>query len=202
MSISDISLCDIVKEIVNMGARTRGYWRVILLALLSLAFMGPWAFDLINVPAEYPCYAPVVRLYGEFCGVPLLGVQLLSMMFSGLISASKGLVTGSVGVSDWLRQIVFSLLGILILLPIFSTLLMILLEERRRLQMFNLVAWIVALVYCSLVVISGYPKMFWSLWGVWLYLGLSAGSVVLEVLALKRGRPGCLGAIVRMVIRA
>lgn len=187
MSISDISLYDIVKEIVNMGSRTRGYWRVILLALLSLALMGPWTFDRINVPAEYPCYAPVVRLYGDFCGVPLSGIQLLTWMASCFVTAGIVLVTGSVGFSDWIRQLVFSMLGMLVLLPILSTLLIILRGAGRRLQVFNLAAWVVALGGCLLVVISGYPKFFWALWGVWLYLGLAAGSVVLEVIALKQG---------------
>jgi hypothetical protein len=176
-----------MKEIVNMGSRTRDYWRVVLLALLSLAIMGPWAFDLINVPAEYPCHPPVVRLYGDFCGVPLSGIQFLSWMASGFVTVGIGLVTGSVGFFDWIRQLVFSLLGMLVLLPILSTLLIILRGARRRLQLFNLVALVVSLAVCLLVVISGYPELFWALWGVWLYLGLVAGSVVLEVIALKRG---------------
>jgi hypothetical protein len=188
MSICDISLRDIVKEIAtNMESRTRGYWRVILLALLSLALLGPWAFDLINVPAEYPCHPPVVRLYGDFCGVPLSGIQFLSWMASGFVTGGIGLVTGSVGFFDWIRQVVFSLLGILVLLPILSTLLIILRGAGRRLQVFNLAALVVSLAVCLLVVFSGYPELFWALWGVWLYLGLAAGSVVLEVIALKQG---------------
>jgi hypothetical protein len=42
------------------------YWRAALLVLLLAAFIGPWAFDPINVPAEYPCSAPFVRLGGDF----------------------------------------------------------------------------------------------------------------------------------------
>lgn len=164
-----------------MGPRARDYWRVILLALLSLALIGPWAFDLINVPAEYTCHAPNVRLYGDFCGVPLSGMQLLSWMASGFVTAGMGLVTGSVAFSDWLRQLVFSLLGMLVLLPILSTLLIVLRGARRRLQVFNLTAWVVALGVCLLVGISGYPKFFWALWGVWLYIGLAAVGVVLVI---------------------
>jgi hypothetical protein len=36
---------------LNDGKRI---WRVIALAMLVLAFLGPWAFDRILVPAEYP----------------------------------------------------------------------------------------------------------------------------------------------------
>ncbi len=37
-------------------------WRLAILLLLLIAIAGPWAFDLVNVPAEYSCAAPYVRL--------------------------------------------------------------------------------------------------------------------------------------------
>ena len=48
-------------------------WGIAILALLLLAILGPWAYDQINVPAEYPCSAPFIRLEGDFCGVPYSG---------------------------------------------------------------------------------------------------------------------------------
>jgi hypothetical protein len=48
--------------------------RVAVLMLLLVAMMGPWTFDLINVPAEYPCSAPNIRLDDDFCGTPLPGI--------------------------------------------------------------------------------------------------------------------------------
>ena len=36
--------------------------RVALLILLLVAIAGPWAYDQVNVPAEYPCTDPFVRL--------------------------------------------------------------------------------------------------------------------------------------------
>jgi hypothetical protein len=190
-----MSLYDIMNVRFNMELRTRGYWRVILLSLLSLALIGPWMFDLINVPAEYTCHAPNVRLYGDFCGVPISGFQLLSWMVSGFVTAGLGLVTGSVVFSDWFRQLVFSLLTILVLLPIISMLLMILRGERRRLQVFNLVAWGLALGLCLLIGLSNYPNLYWALWGLWLYNGLAAGGVMLEVVALRQGSPVAGGRI-------
>jgi hypothetical protein len=168
-----------------MGSGTRGYLRVIFLALLSLALIGPWMFDRINVPAEYTCYPPNVRLYGDFCGVPLSGIQLLYLFFSGLIFASKGLVGGSVGFTDWLRQIAFSLPGFLILLPIFSTLNIVMSRAQLGQQIFNLVAWVFALGVCLVISLSGYPRLFWALWGVWLYIGLAAGQVILGIMDLS-----------------
>lgn len=168
-----------------MGSGPRGYLRVIFLALLSLALIGPWMFDRINVPAEYTCHPPNVRLYGDFCGVPLSGIQLLSMIFSGLIFASKGVVDGSLGFTEWLRQIAFSLPGFLILLPVFSTLNIVLRRAQLSQQIFNLVAWVFALGVCLIISLSGYPRLFWALWGVWLYIGLAAGQVILGIVDLS-----------------
>ena len=48
-------------------------WRVALLVVVLVAIMGPWTFDPINVPSEYPCQAPYIRLDDDFCGTPLPG---------------------------------------------------------------------------------------------------------------------------------
>jgi hypothetical protein len=162
--------------------------RAIILALLSLALIGPWMFDRIHVPAEYTCHRPNVRLYGDFCGVPLSGLRLLSIMVGGLMSTSKGLVTGSMRFSDWGREFVFSLLGLLILLPIFSTLLLVLRRDHRRLQVFNLTAWGLALGLCLLMGLSNYPYLFWALWGIWLYIALAASTLIIELFILFTGR--------------
>ena len=162
--------------------------RVIILALLGVAFIGPWTFDLINVPSEYSCSAPNIRLYGDFCGVPLSGIRILYWMVSGFIYAIKALGTGSMLFYDWARELLFSLLLFLILLPFFSTLLLILRGDSRRLQIFNVVTLSLALGLCLLLGFSNYPKLFWVLWGVWLYIGVAAAALVLEILVLVAGR--------------
>ena len=48
-----------------------------ILLLFIVAMFGPWIYNLINVPAEYTCSHPNVRLYGDFCGVPLCCGTLL-----------------------------------------------------------------------------------------------------------------------------
>ena len=45
------------------------FWRVIILAMLMVSFVGPWFFDVIMVPAEYECNLPFVRLDDDFCGL-------------------------------------------------------------------------------------------------------------------------------------
>jgi hypothetical protein len=54
--------------------------------------------------------------------------------------------------------------------------------------MFHLAAWGLASGIGLLIGISSYPKLFWVLWGVWLYIGLAASALILEVLVLVAGR--------------
>ena len=163
-------------------------WRVAILGLLLVAVMGPWAFDLINVPSEYSCSAPNVRLREDFCGVPLSGIWFLGWMVYALVYASAGLVTGTMVSIEWARTFLFSLVLCLLVLPFFSTLLLILRRDRRGRQVFNVAAWGLAAGIGLLIGLSSYPKLFWVLWGVWLYIGLAASALILEVWTLAAGK--------------
>jgi hypothetical protein len=35
----------------------KNVWRVAVLVLLLVAMVAPWAFDVVDVPSEYPCSA-------------------------------------------------------------------------------------------------------------------------------------------------
>jgi hypothetical protein len=76
----------------------RRIWRVIALAALLLAILGPWAFDRTNVPAEYPCTRPHIRLEGDFCGLPLSGLWgtllFIEVVASALIGEALMLTAG------------------------------------------------------------------------------------------------------------
>ncbi len=162
-------------------------WRVAILVLLLVAIMGPWTFtDRINVPAEYPCSAPFIRLEGDFCGTPLSGIWIIG----GFISMGVGLVTGATGFTDRGGGFlcVFLFIIVLLVLPFFSTLLLIVRGDRRRRQVFNVAAWGFAAGMGLLIGMFSYPKLFWMLWGIWLYIGLAVSALILEVLTLAAGR--------------
>ena len=163
-------------------------WRVMVLLLLGTAIIGPWFFDVIHVPSEYSCSAPNIRLKDDFCGLPLSGIRILYWMVSGFIYTFKALVTGTMVFYDWAREFIFSLFLFLILLPFFSTLLLILRGDRRRLQTFNVVTLSLALGLCLFLGLSNYPRLFWVLWGLWLYIAAAAAALVLEILGLTAGR--------------
>ncbi len=163
-------------------------WRVAVLVLLLVAMAGPWTFDLINVPAKYPCSAPNIRLEGDFCGVPISGIRIFSWIIGGFISIGVGLVTGATGFVESARLFLVSLVLSLHVLPFFGTLPLILRGDRRRRQVFNVVAWGLAAGIGLLIGLSSYPRLFWVLWGIWLYVGLAAGALILEALTLAAGR--------------
>jgi hypothetical protein len=156
-------------------------WRVAALIVLVVAIMGPWFFDQIHVPAEYPCS---FRLEGDFCGMPTSGTYLLLGAVGELFCRSRDLLSGAMGLGEWARVFVIGLLLSLPVLPFFSTLLLVLRGDRRRRQVFNIVAWGLAVGVGLVIGLSRYPKLYWALWGIWLYTGLAASALILEVLAL------------------
>lgn len=160
-------------------------WRAAVLIVLAVAVMGPWTFDRIHVPAEYPCS---FRLEGDFCGLPMSGIWLLLWMVYGFVRSSAGLVTGAMGFAESARLFLVSLLLFLRVLPFFSTLLLILRGDRRRQQVFNIVAWGLAAGIGLLIGLFSYPKLFWVLWGIWLYVGLAASALAVELLAIRPNR--------------
>jgi len=166
----------------------KNVWRVAVLLLLSVAVMGPWTFDLINVPSEYPCSAPFIRLENDFCGMPRPGIWVFSWMVGGFINMVVRLVTGATVFTDLAFEFLYSLLPLLLVLPFCSTLLLILGGDRRRRQVFHVAAWGLAAGVGLLLGMSSFSRLLWALWGLWLYIGLAAGALILEVLTLAAGR--------------
>ena len=167
-------------------AQHKTVWRVAILGVALVALMGPWIFDLTTVPSEYTCSAPHVRLDNDFCGLPLPGTWLLQFLPIWFISVSGRLVAGDGNAVQQARESLTGLIPLLLVLPFFSTLLLILRGDRRRRQVFNVVAWGLAAGIGLLIGVSRYPRLYWALWGVWLYIALAASALILEVLTLRR----------------
>ena len=163
----------------------KNIWRIVILVLVPIAIMGPWYLDRINVPAEYTCSAPHIRLYGDFCGMPLSGIWPFRFIIDGIVYLSAELVTGAIGFIEWVQIFLLGLFLFLLVLPAFNTLLLILRREHRHWQVFNIVAWGLALGIGLSIGITDYPKPFGVLWGIWLYIGVAIGALVLEGLTLK-----------------
>lgn len=109
---------------------------------------------------------------------------MLLAIASEFIRRVAGLITGEVVLADLLVGTRLFLGTLFLVLPCMSTLLLILVDNRRPRQMFNVAVWGLALSICLLVGLSAYPSLYWELWGIWLYIGLAASVLVLEVLML------------------
>jgi len=157
----------------------RNIVRAVILALLIISLLGPWMFDLISVPAEYPCDEPFVRLEGDFCGLPLSGFQFFKWFTGGLlyiiVDVVKGTFTGR-------SRELLAVLSLLPLIPFVTTILLLWKRDTPRLQIINLVAWILALIPTLTIFIFQIKDQAFRLWGLWLYILLAVSALTVEML--------------------
>jgi hypothetical protein len=164
-------------------SRHRRVWGLVILALLLVASVGPWGFDLINVPAQYPCSAPFMRLKGDFCGEPVSAVRALSRLLGDLVVAT---VTGRVAFIDLVYMFMVFVFVFIALLPVISAVLWIHAGHHENQSVFHLAAWGLATIFIWLgfsvrllsVTLHFHPG---QLWGLWLYTGLVSTVLILEV---------------------
>ncbi len=158
--------------------------RFVFLGLLLVAIIGPWGYDRINVPAQYPCQAPNIRLEGDFCGLPLSGLWVFSALITSLADFISEVFTGTASNIDF-RELIFMIVYLLaFILPIVSTFLILRPEDRRRRQAFHMLAWGLAAGVGLYLGISYFPSYYWRLWGLWLFIAAAAGALVFEIVTL------------------
>jgi hypothetical protein len=165
--------------------------RVAVLMLLLLAMMGPWTYTSDGVGPAAWCRDPNILLENGRCVKLVSGARVLTFMAGAFLSMSVGLVTGATVLPDRAREFLgvflFTVGIFLLVLPFFTTLLLIRGGDRRRLQVFHVMAWGLAAVLGLLLALSG-SGLYSELWGIWLYTGLTASALILEGLALAAGR--------------
>lgn len=156
----------------------RNFIRVAAWLLFLLALIGPWTFDLINVPAEYACGKPFIRLEGDFCGYPMSGFQFFMYFGIGFFHILAELITGTF--SGRGREL-FMALFLLPLVPLFSTPILIIKKNSYRLQTINLIAWGAAALALTIFVFQIKGQAL-QLWGLALYTALAITVFIIEVL--------------------
>jgi hypothetical protein len=159
-------------------------WRTIILVLLLIAIIGPWAFDLINVPSIYPCLNSV-RLEGDFCGIPLSGARAFTFFIEAVVGSVSRLIMGEGGIRLEFRNIRAGIFMVLIFLPLLSMLIVIIRGNSRRFRWSHILILGLAIPIVSMIAFSGFLRPSgqpWALWGIWLYLGLLLSVLFLEVL--------------------
>ncbi len=161
--------------------------RSVILVLLAIGVMGPWWFDRISVPAQYPCNPPVMRLEGDFCGVPASGSYII-FAFASLIVQSVGeLITGKLklGANEAGQFSLVIVFLVFLILPFISTILLMIKRELKSLRWLQIIAMGIAAGIALYGVFSIYDvQISWVLWGIWLYAGAAIISLISELLVL------------------
>ena len=165
-----------------------GFLRKVVLALFVLAMLGPWSFDLLHVPAQFPCDGVSVRLVGDFCGYPVTGFGGVIMIFSSIFGNLGALVRGNV--AFLLPELTVLFVMSLVLIPSVSTLLLILKERSRGFKIVNLIFWVLGALAALLVLFlqmmrTEVAPVIYLMWGAWLYILIAVGAVVLEGMGLR-----------------
>ena len=165
--------------------------RVAVLILLLVAIMGPWAYTSDGVPPAAWCRDPNILLENGHCVRLVSGATVLTFMTGAFLSMGVELVMGATVFADRAGEslcvFLFMMLLFLLMLPFFSTLLLIWGGDSRRLRVFHVMAWGLAAVLSLLLAMSASVLMPGPLWGIWLYIGLAASALALELPALVAG---------------
>jgi hypothetical protein len=156
--------------------------RRVILTLFIIVMLGPWMFDRVHVPAEYDCDKPFIRLDGDSCGYPMSGFLFFFWFIGGFFSNLAMLVSDTF--TSQSREFLMGL-SLLPIIPFFTTLLFVWKKETHRLQTINLIAWTLALIPTLTVFISQINGQAFRLWGLWLYIFLAVGAIVVEMLIQK-----------------
>jgi hypothetical protein len=161
--------------------------RKLVVALFGISMLGPWAFDLLGVPAQFPCGFPNVRLNGDFCGAPFSG-------FRGFIWAIRDFFLILDDLTKWHIVVRSPELDAfvsmwIIVLPFFSILLLIRYPNSQRVQIINLIVWGMACFPALRFFILQTSRdqlvhLSYLLWGVWFYIFVALGAIIFEVLVL------------------
>lgn len=163
------------------------YWRLAFIVLLVVALISPWAiFDIISVPAPFECSEPWVRMDENFCGLPAspLGTYIIILLDS--LQIIPGLGGGAVDAAMMLSY----LPGLIFTLPLISSLVLFLKKESEPWQIFHVVILALFSAFTSryLYVLLVSRVVYW---GLWLYIGLLIGMLVLEIITIAaRRQPG------------
>jgi hypothetical protein len=161
----------------------RRLWRTAALLLLLITITGPWIFDKIWVPAEYICRPQNLRIDQNYCGLPVPGIRFFFFVFSNFFLAISSMVTGEMAFLGFVRELLFSALFLVLLLPVISTLSLIVRGNNQ--SKFAILVWGVAAGLSLFIVLSNNTRQIWLLWGIWLYIVLAAATLVLELSLLR-----------------
>lgn len=154
-------------------------WRSLLLGVAVLSLFGPWAFDVINVPAQFACSPPFVRLDGDFCGQPAAGIRLVFWLAGGIVSIGGRLLAGEAAGTELLFAAAFLLPFVPVVLALTA-----ILRRSERASWRLLVAWLLGATAALLLLARSGGLRVPHAWGLWLYVIVALVTAMAEAVAL------------------
>ncbi|MEJ2709823.1 MAG: hypothetical protein P8074_19585 [Anaerolineales bacterium] len=153
------------------------------LLLFCAAILGPWGISADGVPPADWCSEPYILLRADRCVRLMPGIEILGFAGQLLFAVPFAAITGDITPLDFVRTLLFICSFLLLVLPVFGTLVTLFLGETRRRRTVNLVLWALAGVPSVLVILSaGSLKVLSLIWGIWVYAGLVAGMFTLSLI--------------------
>jgi hypothetical protein len=175
-------------------------WRLLFLLLLTVAILGPWGYDLIHVPGPYTCSLPNVRVSEEFCGIPFSLITHMTVfivpMFRHFGETAAHLAAGEI---NPLGILLFTLVSFSPFIPFLTAGILILSRNQQRWQPVHLLGLGLAGSLTLFLAVTSWlrPYPTWRHWGLWLYLALALGALIVELMVRRANQatqhPGLTG---------
>lgn len=165
----------------------KGMWRAAAVVFFAVAMVGPWAYDMIHVPAQYSCDGPNIRLQGDFCGLPLSLLWALGTT----VEALTRLTSGEIAFSDLSATFLFwSFFPLFFTLPAVITLLLVVRRgPSTGWQRINILVSGLAAIGGGVYIALQLTRPHSLPWGAALYAGVALIIVALEAVSrLMAGR--------------
>jgi len=157
--------------------------RMAFLATLVIAIFGPWFFDRVPTPSSRPCSPPSVRVDDTSCGWP----TSISLFYSELDNTLTGLISGAVSLNS-LQQWLILLALVLLLFPFISTVILMSRGDHRYWLTLHRVGLGITASISMWIAWTIDSRASWVLWGLWLYLYLTTGMLILEILFARKAK--------------
>ena len=162
--------------------------RLVVLALLVVAFIGPWSYSMDGIPPPEWCAEPNFLLTPERCARLLPGTEILSLLGSFIIALPVMLFSSEFSLAERGRELLFVLLLALLFLPFISTLILSLAKTTWRLLVLDMAAWGLAAVPVVIFIVTLPFQIAPLFWGFWLFIGLAAAMLLFGAWTLTRTR--------------
>jgi hypothetical protein len=159
-----------------MMAWITSHWKIIRLIgllLLLLGLLGPWGYDRVNVPVEFDCQDPYIRLEGEFCGLPISGLQNIAVLGSVLNMGIQAVSAGEAQAAELGSWLLYLVAVVLTLAPIAFLVLWLIRRQPSLPRLHSALSILVVLLIgffglLQWITIGIIPL---HIWGLWLYVG-------------------------------